>query len=300
MARGFLDKLLGRSAPPPDVADALAELQRLSAEHPSLAEPAAVLIDLLPILCESPSNAAAPAIPPDRAAAKLAGGIPLLRGESVSLDAGLLRRRWAEVCAILGRHQQSDIPAQLAAAVKRGRLSVEELVTAVLAGRAEEVANRADALGLDAGLTATVLRFVLFPSLVSLNSARLSLCSGTAWEHGYCPACGSWPLLGEFRGLEQVRWLRCGLCAAEWEFPRLACPFCDNRDHQQLGYLHVEGEEGQRRASTCEECRGYVKMLATLGPLSPPRLLVVDVATLYLDLAAAECGYAVPGAGPTS
>ena len=60
------------------------------------------------------------------------------------------------------------------------------------------------------------------------------------------------------------------------------------------------GRKVGRRAAICEECRGYVKMLATLGPLSPLHLLVADVATLHLDLIAAERGYAPPGAGPTS
>ncbi len=106
--------------------------------------------------------------------------------------------------------------------------------------------------------------------------------------------CGAWPSLGEFRGLEQVRFLRCGLCAMSWEFPRLQCPFCGNDDHRQLGYLHQEGEESKHRVATCDACRGYIKMVATLGPLEPVRLLVMDVATLPLDLVAAERGYAVP------
>jgi FdhE protein len=294
VAGGFLDRLLGRPAPPAELAEALSELTRLGTERPSLAGPAAVLADLLPALAELAPNVPVPSIPPDRAAAKLASGVPLLRGESVSFDSRLLRRRWAEVCAAAVRGQAGGGAANLAEAVKRGRLPVEELAAAVIAGRPEEVHARADALGLDAGLAATVLRFTLFPLLVPLSAALAPLRAGAAWGRGYCPTCGSWPLLGEFRGLEQVRWLRCGLCAAEWEFPRLACPFCDNRDHHQLGYLHVEGEEDRRRAAACEACRGYVKMLATLGPLSPAGLLVADVATVYLDLAAAERGYAVP------
>jgi FdhE protein len=294
VAGGFLDRLLGRPAPPPDVAEALAELDRLLRESPALAGPAALLAELLPTLTEPHSNLTPPTLPPERAAEKLAGGVPLLRGEGVSLDARVLRRRWADVAAAVGRHQQGDAAAALAAAVKRGQLSVEEMAAAVLAGRAEDVHARADALGLDAGLTATTLRFTLFPSLVSLGAALEPARSDVAWGRGYCPTCGSWPLLGEFRGLEQIRWLRCGLCAAGWEFPRLACPFCDNRDHQRLGHLHVEGEEGRRRAATCEECRGYVKTVTTLGPLAPPQLLVADLATVYLDLAAAERGYAVP------
>ncbi len=293
MAGGLLDKLLGRIAPPADVAEALADLERIGTECPSLAGPVALLSELLPALAESP-NVIPPAIPPEQAAAKLAGGVPLLRGENVPLDAPSLRRRWAAVCAVVSRHRQDDAAAALAEAVKHGRLSIEELSSFVFAGRSDEVHARAGVLGLDAGLAATVLRLCLFPSLVSQNVALAPLRSGPSWGHGYCPTCGSWPLLGEFRGLEQIRWLRCGLCAAGWEFPRLACPFCDNHDHQRLGYLHVEGEEGRRRAATCEDCRGYVKLLATLGPLSPPQLLVADVATFYLDLAAAERGYAGP------
>jgi formate dehydrogenase maturation protein FdhE len=48
------------------------------------------------------------------------------------------------------------------------------------------------------------------------------------------------------------------------------------------------------RVTTCEECRGYVKMTTTLLPLNPTQLLLTDVATLDLDLAAAQRGYAVP------
>jgi FdhE protein len=293
VAGGFLDKLLGRPAPGPAAAEALAELGRLRTERPSLAVPAGLLAELVPVLVE-PAADRPPALPPERAAAKLAAGVPLLRGETIAFDGRGLRRRWAEICSAVGHHQEGEAAAVLAGAVKRDRLSVEELAGAVVAGRADEVHARAEALGLDAGMTATVLRFTLFPSFASLGEALAPLRDGVAWGRGYCPVCGSWPLLGEFRGLEQDRWLRCGLCAAGWEFPRLACPFCDNRDHNRLGNLHVEGEEGRRRAATCEDCRGYVKALATLGPLSAPGLPVADLATLHLDLAAAERGYAVP------
>src|SRR5262249_40832484 len=156
----------------------------------------------------------------------------------------------------------------------------------ILAGRPEEVHAQADALGLDAGLAAMVLRLTLFPVLTHVAAALAPLRRPAGWERGYCPTCGSWPLLGEFRGLEQARLLRCGLCASEWGFPRLRCPFCANADHRQLGYLHVEGEEGKYRAATCSICRAYVKMQTTLVGLSPPALLAADVQTMHLDLAA--------------
>ncbi len=287
MARGFLDKLLGRSEPSPELTEALAELTRLGQERPALASPIALLIDLLPILAVS-EDVNPPKLSQKQVPAKLAEGTPLLRGETVLFDAKSLHQRAVKIGAILLRQGQNDRMADLADALRSGRLSVADLAPAVLAGTPEAVTTAADRLGLDAEVTANLVRFTLFPTLVALNSALAPLRTGLSWARGYCPTCGSWPLLAEFRGLEQDRWLRCGLCAAEWEFPRLACPFCDNRDHHTLEFMHVEGEEGRYRAATCGVCRGYVKTTATLAALSPPRLLVADVATLHLDLAMAE------------
>jgi FdhE protein len=184
------------------------------------------------------------------------------------------------------KHQQANAGKLLAEAVRNGNLDPNMLTSDLFSGRVQAIHARAEGLGLDPGLTATVLRLTLFPVLARLNDALAPLREKARWEHGYCPTCGSWPLLGEFRGLEQSRFLRCGLCTAEWEFPRLHCPFCGTRDHHLLGYLHVEGEEARYRAATCDACRGYVKMVSTLAALSGPQLLVTELAVLHLDLAA--------------
>ncbi len=296
MAGSFLRKLLGRTPPDTnrDVEEALGELSRVARERPALAAPVALLQELLPRLYEGPVIDKPPSLTSDTAAAKLASGIPLLRGEAFEVDVPSFRQRWRGACAAVQRHQQAEMGRALAEAMQRGQLDPEELVREVLAGRPKGVHARADVLGLDSGLTAAVLSLTLFPVLSHVSDTLLSLRQAIPWGHGYCPACGSWPLLGEFRGLEQTRFLRCGLCAAEWEFARLLCPFCGNRDHETLGYFAVEGEESRYRAATCAECRGYVKMLSTLTALDGPRLLVANVATLHLDLAAAERGYAVP------
>jgi FdhE protein len=276
------------------VAEAQAELSRLVSERPSLAAPASLLGELLPV-CWADISLDAPPLTVEQAGWKLAGGVPLLQGETVTLDGKLLRARWADLSAVVQRHQEGDTPRDLASAVRSGSLSLEDMTAALLAGRAEEIPRRADALSLDAGLAATLMRLTLFPFLVSLKAALLSMRAEHHWERGYCPTCGSSPLLGEFRGLEQTSWLRCGWCAAEWEFPRLVCPYCRNRDHHRLGHVHVEGEENRYRAATCDACHGYVKMLATLDSLPPLRLLVADLATIHLDLAAAERGYLAAG-----
>jgi FdhE protein len=278
---------------PQPVGEALLELVRLVEARPVLRDPAGVLGKVLPALFEQAPAEALLALPAESAATKLAGGLPLLRGEDVSLDELLFRSRWLTVCRVLEEDEGGDAPRALAAALREGHLRSQELLAEVLAGRPEGIHERAESLGLDPALTAMVLRLTLYPVLARWAAALAPLRQGVPWEHGYCPTCGSWPLLAEFRGLEQLRFLRCGLCASEWEYPRLLCAFCGNRDHRQLGYFHAEGEESSRRAATCDACGGYVKTLTTLAALSEPALLVADLATLHLDLAAAERGYFV-------
>ncbi|HEV3203268.1 MAG TPA: formate dehydrogenase accessory protein FdhE, partial [Gemmataceae bacterium] len=227
----------------------------------------------------------------ERAKAKLQEGIPLLRGEQIAIDAKAFRKRWQRACAALEAQQADGSAVALADAVRYGRLDSAAMVDAVVAGRPEMVQQRAEELGLDPGLATTLLRFTLSPLFTAIETALGPLRAGVVWERGYCPMCGSWPLLGEFRGLDQSRFLRCGLCASGWEVPRLWCPFCGNRDHEHLGLLHSEGEDTKYRASTCDGCRGYVKMISTLSALPPLDLLVADAATLHLDMAAAERGY---------
>jgi FdhE protein len=299
VGKGFLNKLLGRSREaPPHLREPLAELTRLARDRPSLAGPAAVLSESLLALDSEPVADPPPGLTPEEASARLAGGTALLRGhaatlDEATLDEAALRRRWLAVCEVARKHQDGDAVGALAAALRDGRLNLPETVRDALAGQPEAVYARAEGLGLDAALLASTLRLALFPVLSRWAAELAGLRRGTAWGHGYCPTCGSWPLLAEFRGLEQIRFLRCGLCASEWEFPRLLCPFCGNRDHRRLGYFHAEGEESSRRAATCDDCGGYVKTVATLAALSESALLVADLATLHLDLAAAERGYFV-------
>ncbi len=298
MTDSLLARWFGGTQPTdPAVEKAGAELDRLATARPDLLPLCQWLRAMLPDLLPCPPGTASPCHPnlePERARAKLCEGIPLLRGERVDIDVKAFRQRWQRACAVLETQQPDGAAGALADAVRNNRLDPATLVDAVVAGRPEVVRERAEELGLDPVLATTLLRFTLFPVFTAIDAALSPLRAGVTWEQGYCPTCGSWPLLGEFRGLEQTRFLRCGLCASGWEVPRLWCPFCGNRDHERLGFLHSEGEDMKYRASVCDECRGYVKMVSTLFALQPLHLFVADAATLHLDLAAAERGYTSP------
>jgi FdhE protein len=285
VAVSFLSKWFGgQSADSKAVDEVVAELDRLIAARPAFAAPLRWLRALAPDLVPQ-SKPPHVTLSPEAAHEKLTAGVPLLRGETLSIDRKALRRQWDNACARLEEIRSDGTGKALADAVRRGTLDPAALAEVIIAGRITEIVGAAEKLKVEPGLVLSLLRFALYPLFTALAVELAPLRAGIEWERGYCPTCGGAPLLGEFRGLSQSRILRCGWCADGWEVPRLWCPFCGNRDHERLRFQHMEGEETRYRAAICDSCNGYVKMVTTLTALPPLPLLVADAATLHLDLA---------------
>ncbi len=289
-----LSRLVRRHAAlPPQVEAALKKLARLGEQQPELRELAQTNAALLQMMYTHELPVPHVAIDAKHAGLKHEPGIPLLRGEPIAFDERALRDQFVRLCGVMQGHG-NQAAAALGRAAKGRNLSVAALAVDVIAGEPAAVAGRVDDLGLDAGLGATLLRLTLFPLMVKLVAQSKSLLASSDWRRGYCPACGMWPLLGEYRGLELTRFLRCGLCASEWEVDRLVCIVCDNRLHQDLKNLSVEGEEQKQRAVACERCHCYVKQVSTLAAIPAPELLVTDLQSLHLDLIALQRNYLPP------
>ena len=294
MLANRLTKLWSRRAPlPQDVEEAIARLQQLGERQPELQALAATNAALLKAMYAHDLPLPHLDLGPAHAQAKREGGVPLLRGEPIVFEAAALRDQFVRLCGVMD-DQGNQFAAALGRAAKAGVFPVAELAVEVIVGDPQKVVTRAADLDLDAGLAATLLRLTLFPILERLTSQVKPLIDSATWRRSYCPVCGSWPMLGEYRGLELTRFLRCGLCTAEWEIERLVCVFCDNRMHQDLINLTVAGEGTKERAVACERCHCYIKQISTLAPIPPAQLLVADLATLHLDLAALERTYAPP------
>jgi FdhE protein len=233
---------------------------------------------------------------------RLTDGVPLLRNALLPCTERHVRAAFLHLCAAASRASVVATPAErvtspykaLAEAAQKERLELWVYGNMLLAGTAQALPAHLEEQGYPADLVMTLLRLALLPFLEQTAAQLASLDSSQPWDHGYCPMCGAWPVLAEQRGLEQRRYLRCGLCASSWEVDRLLCPFCANRDHLLLGYLQVEGEEEKQRVATCEACHGYLKLRSTLVPLTTPLLLVEEVALVHLDLIAMEKGYMPP------
>jgi len=166
------------------------------------------------------------------------------------------------------------------------------LLTASLRGDRAAIDGFAAASGVESGALGTVAR--LATAVLLQSCAHLQEQAPASWSHGYCPVCGSWPVLAELRSLDRTRRLRCGRCAGDWRVNWLSCAFCGETSHEKLGRLVLEGEPETLTVETCLECHGYLKSVTTLLPIPPFELLLQDLETVELDVAALERGFARP------
>jgi FdhE protein len=156
----------------------------------------------------------------------------------------------------------------------------------------EEIANQ---FSLDRKVLSFLIQNSLKPSIeATMEQARKELNPET-WLKGYCPVCGSIPILSLLKE-EGKRYLLCSYCGCQWRVDRLLCPFCGNNDQKSLHYLYAEEEEAYR-INLCEKCRQYIKTidLRKIEECDPP---LEDLATLHLDILATQKGYKRPVTNP--
>ena len=158
---------------------------------------------------------------------------PLLHGTEIAVDGRAVRRfvrRIAGLAALNGGAlDRLDSVALLEAAIRQDDARID-----TFAG------------GRDPATLRVVAQVAAVPLLVA-SAQTMGAAVSAAWWEGYCPVCGAWPTLAEFRGLERKRWLRCGRCGTEWEIPLLRCAFCGETHHEHLGYLAPEEGETSRK-----------------------------------------------------
>lgn len=144
-------------------------------------------------------------------------------------------------------------------------------------------------LGLDmaaAPLIAAALQVYWTQLLLQLPKARLPVAGATS----QCPCCASKPTSSILRiGGDEggYRYLHCALCASEWHVVRVKCTGCEST--KGIHYLAVDGSRGTVKAECCDECGGYLKIIAmTLDPEADP--VADDIGSLTLDLMVEETG----------
>jgi FdhE protein len=141
-------------------------------------------------------------------------------------------------------------------------------------------------------LLETVIQLTMNPILAAHSRAVAGSIQQERWRRNRCPVCGGKPDLAYLEKENSARYLVCSRCDTEWLFQRIQCPYCDNEEQAELGYLTDEKEV--YRLYTCEKCRRYIKAvdLKNAGPEVIMPLL--RILTIDMDSQAQEKGY-LPG-----
>ena len=237
-------------------------------------------------------------LPPKYLAAKLARGVPALAGEPIPLPVSVLTPALFQLCDALAAGGAGEAATHIRESMEGGKLEAASLLTASLHREQASLRTGAEHRGLSPDLMWLVAELAVSPFAHGLQRMVFgSVVSGElhealeAWPHGYCPACGSWPAVGEVAGGHRT--LRCSFCACAWELKTYACIYCEESGDPFVTAA-PNAERKDRRVEVCSACGNYLKTI-DVPELSPfPFLAISDLETMDLDVAAMEKGYARP------
>jgi FdhE protein len=215
---------------------------------------------------------------------------PMLAGAALTLNARVIHRLLARLTRAAGEGGSANMAALRGARFRDA--DALDVFVAAMGQHEQRVRVLARTSGVDADAFQAVAALVPVPFLQAYHRRCRSSFDG--WQQGYCPVCGAWPAFAEVRGIERSRCLRCGRCGAAWQAHTLHCPFCSTRDHRELAMLVPQKDGPQAAVEACRRCGGYIKSFTRLQGCAPAAIMIEDLATVDLDVAALGLGYARP------
>jgi FdhE protein len=217
--------------------------------------------------------------------------VPLLAGATLNLEPAAVGA-WSQ--RLLRAAYQSGAPKMATLDdAKQARLHAVDLFNSSLCQNWQYLREAAVDLGVEAEALQAVAALVPVPFLQACNR-RWQRSVSESWTEGYCPVCGAWPAFAEVRGIERGRYLRCGRCGGNWQAQCLNCSYCGMTDHKELVSLVPEKSASNAVIEACKRCLGYVKTFTVLQGSPPIQVMVDDLASVDLDIAALELGYRRP------
>lgn len=231
----------------------------------------------------------------DEVEARLTSGVTIIEAEEFEIDPVKYRELVGKICAVMDDKRPGGFSRREELLSWEG-LSDEKLPETkrlVLGGKElpliREWENEADSK-----LVSNILWEALAPFYRKCGSIFASDMDQSLWQRGFCPVCGSGPLMGMFRDEDGLWLLECSLCHTLWNVQRARCPFCSESEGS-LDYLYIEDDTG-RRVQYCSSCKVYVKTVDLRESGREAVLPLEDIVTYELDLAAGREGLK-PAAG---
>jgi FdhE protein len=88
------------------------------------------------------------------------------------------------------------------------------------------------------------------------------------------------------------KYLWCSTCNSQWTFTRIQCPFCLNKDQNQLRFFYDE-ENKSYRVYVCDNCKRYIKTIDERETEQDSDIFMTtqDMLTQYLNDLAIKDGF---------
>jgi FdhE protein len=213
---------------------------------------------------------------------------PLLDGATITVASGVIDR-WIRHMLNTASEAGTEVDPLIIAfeAQRLDPMLFFETAVSQDVDRLDELARAHDD---DRGVIRALAPLIAMPML---QACRKAWAGGVPsdWAWGYCPICGGWPALAESRGLDGHRYLRCGACGSGWPTDVLRCHVCGEDADEKLGSLVSARTLEQQRVDVCDACQHYIKTITTTAPMRPQDVVLHDMGTLALDMAALERDY---------
>lgn len=224
---------------------------------------------------------------------KIREGFPLVDRKELKLDIDSATTLFKKLCTVVQKRNKkiaSDI-RKINKELRAGGFNLEELFKRVVAEDEKYLDTKTQKLKLNKELLLFLAKNSINPVLEAYANQLKGYVDQERWWRGYCPICGSKPIIGELRKKEGERFLLCSSCGFEWRFQRMVCPFCGNVEPKKHRYFYMEKETRGYRVDVCEKCKTYIKTIDTRELDEEVILPIEDLGTLHLDILAQKEGY---------
>jgi FdhE protein len=268
------------------------ELRDLRTAHPELASAVDLQIELVEVQRRIQSRVPLPWLQPDPAwlASQIREGRPVVRFEDIPLEWTDFRLALRQNADALKRFDALEaVDYQEILSLLREGNSIGPLVARWYLATSGVQAKAGDGHGhgVSPGVEhALVLAMRPFLARCAEALAQRDL---SAWRYSRCPYCGWEPDFAVITPSGERR-LICGRCVAQWAFDPIACPYCTNDERTRITSFATR--DGRYRVAACDVCRRYLKAYDARNAARPLMMAVDSIATLPLDAAAMQRGYA--------
>jgi FdhE protein len=218
---------------------------------------------------------------------KCSRGVPIVRNETVAIPPGLATFL-PKICDALADGGAGDSARHIGNAITDRSIDAVSLLSVSLARNEEAIRTSALHMGFSPDLVWLIGELGSSPLAHHLQHR---VWGGQDWDRGYCPFCGSWPVLIEV--IDSTRILRCSYCALGWSLRSRRCIYCGNGDK---GFIAAAPDVNhpEQRVELCATCSNYTKVVEIAEPTPFPLLAIDDLATMHLDRGAMDRGYRRP------